>query len=43
MLFLFASLSIFLQRNAPKKVFLVNQNGGQGPLGPDSDGTEFAK
>ena len=43
LLFLFASLSVFLSlglHDVSKKKFLVK---GQGLLAPGSDGTEFAK
>ena len=36
-------MSVFLSlHDVPKQVFLVNQDGGQGPPGPRSDGTEIA-
>ena len=34
MLLFFASLSVFLLHNVPKKLFLVTQNGGQSPPSP---------
>ena len=44
LLLLFASFSVFLSlHDVPKKVFCVNQNGGQCPLGLRSDVAEFAK
>ena len=43
LLFHFASFLVFLSlRDVSKKVFFVNQNGGQAPPGPQSNGTEFA-
>ena len=44
LLFLFASLSVFLLlHDVPKKIVLVNQNGVGKAQAPLTDGTEFAK
>ena len=44
LLFLFASLSFFLSlHDAPKQVFLVNQNEGDAHLAPRSYSTDISK